>query len=43
MGVLEQAGPDPFGWGGPRLTWGSRTDPEATPNFVLDDIEEQNF
>lgn len=42
-GALEQAGSDPFGWGGPCLAWGSQADPEVTLVLVLDDIEEQDF
>lgn len=41
--ALERVGPDPFGWGGSRLTWGNWVDPEAVPVFVLDDVEEQDF
>lgn len=43
MGALERAGPNPFRWGGPHLAWGSQADLEATPVFVLDDVEEQDF
>lgn len=42
-GSLERAGLDPFGWGGPRLAWGNRADPEAPPVFILDDAKEQGY
>jgi hypothetical protein len=38
--ALMWVGHDPFQWGGPCLTWSDRNQPEASPVFVLDDVEE---
>lgn len=41
--VLQRAGPDPIRWGGPRLAWENRANPEAPSVFILDDVKEQDF
>jgi hypothetical protein len=39
--ALVLVGCDPYQWGGLRLTWSDRNQPEAPLCFVLDDAEEQ--
>jgi hypothetical protein len=41
--VVVPVGRNPFGWGGPRLTWLDVDTPDGEPAFALDDQEEQEM